>query len=110
MNLQKIPGLFQEEEFIKNERIEDALKRILKDELGIDCYHGDYKIVSVTDHIYDTCFYEKDPSYTNTHYVVLGVEVSILASKIKYDLLLDQHTKYTWMTPYQMIHHTEVHI
>lgn len=94
----------------KNETIEDALRRVLKDELGVGNYEGEYTIVSVSDHIYDTCFYEQDPSYTNTHYIVLGVEVSIPSSKIQYERILEQHTRYEWMTPYQMIHHVDVHI
>lgn len=94
----------------KNETIEDALKRVLKDELGVTSYCGDYTIVSVSDHIYDTCFYEQDPTYTNTHYIVLGIEVSIPAEHIQYDKILEQHSRYEWMTPYQMIHQVDVHI
>jgi colanic acid biosynthesis protein WcaH len=93
----------------KNEPFPVALTRILKDELGIHSYSGDYSITGVSDHIYDTCFYKADPSCTNTHYVVITVKLKIDCSMINETKMMDQHTECKWMTTAELLQNKEVH-
>lgn len=94
----------------KNETIECALQRVLKDELGVCSFSGEYKIASVSNHIYDTCFYEENPLYTNTHYVVIGIQINIDSSTINYDQLLEQHSNYKWLTSNEIMNEKNVHV
>jgi colanic acid biosynthesis protein WcaH len=94
----------------KNERLKEALTRILETELGIKEYHGTYKVFDIADHIYDTCFYPKDPHYTNTHYVVIGIQIVLEdINLVKLEGMMDQHSRMKWMSVSELLQAQDVH-
>lgn len=93
----------------KDETMTAALERIFKEELGITQYTGAYQVMGVSDHMYDTCFYKADPSYTNTHYVVIAVKVQVDKSLVRYHKMMEQHSDCKWMSVLELLHHPDVH-
>lgn len=90
----------------KNEPFTQALARIFQQELGIP-YKGSYEIVGVYDHFYNNCFYEPNPYYTNTHYVVIAVRIKLDDST---PIFPDrQHSEFKWMDKRQLLSCDEVH-
>src|SRR5215467_3092626 len=59
----------------KNESSDQALRRISKEELGIELQTRDVKFRGIYDHIYEDNVFE-DPDF-NTHYVVLAGECTL---------------------------------
>lgn len=60
----------------KNETLDDAFVRLLKEELGIESgiTRTDAKFLGVFEHFYDDCVFGNDVS---THYIVLAHEITI---------------------------------
>lgn len=90
---------------LKNERVADAFKRIVKDELGIEADYRDTELIGVFDHIYDTNFVHQ-PGF-GTHYVVL-------AHRIKIDDNIDitsddQHSELLWLDKTELLNNEKVH-
>ena len=58
----------------KNETLDDAFVRLLREELGIEegITRKDAKFLGVFEHFYDDCVFGDDVS---THYIVLGYEI-----------------------------------
>ncbi|WP_180042664.1 GDP-mannose mannosyl hydrolase [Acinetobacter sp. YH16039] len=78
----------------KNETLDDAFVRLVKEELGIESgiTRADAKFLGVYEHFYDDCVFGDD---IGTHYIVLGyeiqlVEITVLKGSIK------QHSCYKW--------------
>jgi len=72
----------------KNEKIEDAVKRISRSELGIELSIEQGKLLGGFNHIYpDNYFNIKG---VNTHYVVLAYQFKINTSKILKDTQLSE--------------------
>lgn len=87
----------------KNERTQDALARIARNELGIDATGG--RLLGVFDHIYDDNFYGAPD--IGTHYVVCAYQFHIGAdASLRPD---DQHAGLRWWSPEQLLSSPEVH-
>lgn len=94
----------------KNESFSQAMRRIFQQELGISFPASTaYEIHGVYDHFYENCFYEKDPNYTNTHYVVIAVKIK-LSNTIIMDIHPDaQHEQMLWMKTADILSRNDVH-
>lgn len=87
----------------KNEKLEDAKKRILKDEFGLDIKDYNPEFIGVYEHFYEDSFVDNNIS---THYVNLAYEIQV--SYIQ-DLPKAQHNNYTWLSLEELINSNEVH-
>ena len=79
----------------KNETLDDAFVRLMKEELGIESAitRGDATFLGVFEHFYDDCVLSNEIS---THYIVICYE--ILINKICLEgLPKSQHQKYSWL-------------
>ena len=74
----------------KNETLDDAFVRLVREELGIESgiTRADTKFLGVFEHFYDDCVFGNDVS---THYIVLGYEIR---QKKVLQLPLKQHLAY----------------
>ena len=95
---------------LKNETLEEALKRLLQEELGIQTFSGGYKIMGVYTHHYDTCFYQKNPYKTSTHYIVIPVHFTIHKDVINTEAMKDQHHDVKWKTCTYILTDDSVHL
>ena len=87
----------------KNERVQEALRRISRRELGAEII--DAKLIGAFDHIYADNFLGTPA--VNTHYVVLGFEASFPSNAtLTPD---DQHGELRWWTIEDLLSHSEVH-
>lgn len=90
----------------KNERLDDAFRRIARDELGCDgLERADAELVGVYEHLYEdnVC----GTPGISTHYIVLGY-------RLRYPIALDslpktQHTDYRWATADEIASDLTVH-
>ena len=94
---------------LKNELFADTLVRLMREELGIDHFIGSYIIMGVYDHLYETCFYEPNPTITTTHYVVTGVKIQIDNDAIDYSKIPAQHSHYKWIDVDSLLADESVH-
>ena len=86
---------------LKNERIESAIQRIGKLELGI-IINSDPKFIGVFEHFYDDSIFDA----VSTHYLNLGYEVEVSGLE---DLPKDQHNAYRWFGLEELMQSDEVH-
>ncbi|WP_010133912.1 GDP-mannose mannosyl hydrolase [Ochrovirga pacifica] len=91
----------------KNELFANAFQRIAKDEIAENLELSQAQYIGLYEHIYESNF-ANDPSF-NTHYIVnaFSVQLSIKASELK--LPKDQHTRYWWASPDELLANEEVH-
>jgi colanic acid biosynthesis protein WcaH len=87
----------------KNEKLEDAKKRILKDEVGLDLENFNPIFLGVFEHFYEDSFVNDNIS---THYVNLAYEINV--SYIQ-DLPKAQHNSYSWLSLDELLNSNEVH-
>jgi len=85
----------------KNECIDDAIKRISKDELGIEI-DASPKFIGVFEHFYDDGVFEG----VSTHYVNLAYLCKVPHLK---ELSKEQHTAYKWFEVDELLKSSEVH-
>ena len=80
----------------KNETLDDAFVRLVKEELGIESgiTRADAKFLGVFEHFYDNCVFGDDLS---THYIVLGYEIRF-STFILPESTLIQHLDYIYMS------------
>lgn len=90
----------------KNERSQDSLQRIARDELGIEAVDvSGGKLLGVFDHFYDDNFYGVPG--IGTHYVVCAYQLQFDANtSLKHD---DQHAELKWWDPDLLLSSPEVH-
>lgn len=76
----------------KNETLDDAFVRLVKEELGIESgiTRADAKFLGVFEHFYDDCVFGDDVS---THYIVLAYELRDAG----FIFLSEQHEKNKWL-------------
>lgn len=90
----------------KNERLDDAFDRIVRDELGSSgLERSDAELVGIYDHLYDDNF--GGAPGISTHYVVMGYKL-----RHKFDLVSlpnAQHTAYRWATADEIVSDQTVH-
>jgi colanic acid biosynthesis protein WcaH len=89
----------------KNETIENAFKRILKNETGCRTRFADARFLGVFQHFYPTS--RHGPSGNGTHYIVLAYEV--LFDRRPTIILDRQHSAYRWLNADEVKAATDVH-
>jgi colanic acid biosynthesis protein WcaH len=91
----------------KNERLDDAFRRIACDELGSAAVERtDADLVGVYEHLYEDNF--SGESGISTHYVVLGYRLR--RPIILENLPHTQHTAYRWATEEEILADSAVHL
>ena len=89
----------------KNETIENAFMRIIKNETGCSASFADARFLDVFQHFYPSSRYGS--SGNGTHYIVLAYEVRFdRRPRIQLD---GQHSAYRWMTESELKAATDVH-
>ncbi|WP_299735589.1 GDP-mannose mannosyl hydrolase [uncultured Endozoicomonas sp.] len=88
----------------KDERLEDAFRRLVAVELGVDAEMADARFLGTYQHFYADNFSGEDFS---THYVVLGYELTLDINLN--DLPSDQHQDYRWFTVDELLVSEQVH-
>ncbi|WP_430525403.1 GDP-mannose mannosyl hydrolase [Burkholderia vietnamiensis] len=90
----------------KNERLDDAFRRIARDELGCsDLKRADAELVGIYDHLYEDNF-GGAPDIT-THYVVMGYKLRGNLNLVS--LPNAQHTAYRWATADEIAADRSIH-
>lgn len=76
----------------KNETLDDAFVRLVREELGIESgvTRADAKFLGIFEHFYDDNVFDDEVS---THYVVLGYEVKLEIGKV----ISQQHNLWKWI-------------
>ena len=87
----------------KNETIENAKKRILKDEIGYELKHDKAHFLGVFEHFYDDSVFGDEIS---THYINLAYELKINDLK---EILKAQHSEYIWLSKEEILTRDNVH-
>ncbi|MFY4818014.1 GDP-mannose mannosyl hydrolase [Aliarcobacter butzleri] len=87
----------------KDEKIESAKKRILKDEIGLNLEDYNPKFLGVFEHFYNDSFIDDN---ITTHYVNLAYEINV--SHIQ-DLPKKQHNEYLWLSLDEIMNSSTVH-
>ena len=86
---------------LKNEKLDDTIRRIARDELGV-VLGSKPRFVGVFEHLYDDSIYEG----VSTHYINLVYEVEIDDLP---DLPREQHDTYRWFSISELLESEEVH-
>ncbi|KYJ86982.1 GDP-mannose mannosyl hydrolase [Sulfurovum riftiae] len=86
---------------LKNEKLDHAMQRIAKDELGVQL-NGTPRFIGVFEHLYDDSIYDG----VSTHYINLVYETEIDDLP---DLPRDQHDTYRWFTVGELLESEDVH-
>lgn len=91
----------------KNETLDDAFVRLVKEELGIESgtTRADAKFLGIYEHFYKDCVFDK---ITSTHYVVLAYEI-LLKSSMNIKYLNGQHNEFNWKEIKDIMGHLEIH-
>ena len=87
---------------LKDETIENAQKRIFKNELGIELIETP-KFIGVFEHFYNDSFVDDSIS---THYINLAYEIQV---SYRQDLPKAQHNSYIWLSLNELKNSNEVH-
>lgn len=87
----------------KDEKLEVAKRRILKDETGLNLEDYSPKFIGVFEHFYNDSFVDNNIS---THYVNLAYEIELFHMQ---DLPKFQHSEYVWLTLDELLNSNEVH-
>ncbi|WP_305863616.1 GDP-mannose mannosyl hydrolase [Aliarcobacter butzleri] len=87
----------------KDEKIESAKKRILKNEIGLNLEDYNPKLLGVFEHFYNDSFIDDN---ITTHYVNLAYEINV--SHIQ-DLPKKQHNEYLWLSLDEIMNSSAVH-
>lgn len=89
----------------KNERLEDAFRRITREELGLEQSLGNARFRGVFEHFYASNRFEV--AGFGTHYLTLAYELRIAG--IPKSLPQDQHAEYYWLMPEELVARADVH-
>ena len=91
----------------KNETLDDAFIRLVREELGIESgiTREDAKFLGVFEHFYDENVFEDTVS---THYMVLGYEIEF-SHEQQVDLPVMQHEEYMWILDAKLLVEPRVH-
>lgn len=87
----------------KGESVAAAFSRLAQVELGIALSADQARFVGVFEHFYPDCFSGTEIS---THYVVLAYELQVGSLDV---LPHDQHDRYTWLSPEDLLGNVQVH-
>lgn len=86
---------------LKGEKIDEAIQRIARVELGMELTSVP-KFIGVFEHLYDDAIFED----VSTHYLNLGYEVELSTLET---LPKDQHDEYRWFEIEELLESDEVH-
>lgn len=91
----------------KNETLDDAFVRLVREELGIESgiTRADAKFLGVFEHFYDDCVFGDDVS---THYIVLGYEIQLVKIPVL-KTLTNQHSCYKWRYTPDFLKSKDIH-
>jgi len=89
----------------KGETLELALRRLIRDELGLEKNVPAARFGGVFEHFYDTDFRGEDGACT--HYLVLAYRLEVEPSRLNPPL--QQHARYQWLPPDRLFAEPEVH-
>ncbi|BDB25635.1 GDP-mannose mannosyl hydrolase [Cupriavidus sp. P-10] len=89
----------------KDERLDDAFRRVAVDELGLDMPRAAARLLGAFEHFYPDNF--AGAPGIGTHYVVLAYALQVPGMALAAPP--DQHSEYRWMTPAQILADEAVH-
>jgi colanic acid biosynthesis protein WcaH len=89
----------------KNESLDAAFARIAQDELGLHSKRKEHVLAGVFEHFYDIDF--NGTENATTHYIVLAYRLRITPETLR--LPYQQHSKFQWMQPDQILLDPDVH-
>ncbi len=91
----------------KNETLDEAFVRLVKEELGIESgiTRTDTKFLGVFEHFYDDCIFNNK---VTTHYVAIGYEINIKNCN-KNMVVNDQHLNYEWFNKNKILNNFNIH-
>jgi colanic acid biosynthesis protein WcaH len=89
----------------KGESLDAAFSRIAQAELGLPAQRNAHSSAGVYEHFYDVNF--SGTEHASTHYVVLAYRLRIAPESLR--LPHDQHSRFQWMRPDQILQHPDVH-
>lgn len=107
-NMWFVPG----SRLYKNETIEEGVKRVSRTELGVEIQRSDTTLINVYDHIYPDNFLgraDKDGVMIPTHYVAIGMRVTIDPALIVENVFMNQHSSLEWMSISELLARDDVH-
>lgn len=87
----------------KNETLENAKERILKEEIDLNIKDFSPRFIGVFEHFYKDSFVYDNIS---THYVNLAYEINISYMQ---DLPKKQHSDYIWLSSNELLNSNKVH-
>ena len=87
----------------KDEKLENAKKRILKNEIGLNIEEYNLKFIGIFEHFYRDSFVDDN---ITTHYVNLAYEINVFHIQ---DLPKEQHNEYKWLSLDELMNSTIVH-
>jgi colanic acid biosynthesis protein WcaH len=90
---------------LKDERMQDAFKRLTMEELGIQCSIENAKFLGPYEHFYTDYVFGSEHS---THYVVLAYSLRLELALS--DLPEQQHSQYRWFSANEMRERNDVHV
>jgi len=89
---------------LKDETLEQAYKRLVKDELGTSQTNA--KFLGVYQHFYDESIISDNVS---THYIVLAYELNFTSNEFFEQLPKEQHNEYKWFDLNELLSNEKVH-
>ncbi len=92
----------------KNEMLDLAFSRIVRDELDLKLQRRDVKFLNVFEHFYKDSQFGMSLADTSTHYIVLAHELHLNEERISY-LPKTQHQEYKWWDIIDLIKSDDVH-
>ena len=91
----------------KNETLDDAFVRLVKEELGIESgiTRADAKFLGLYEHFYDDNVFDAE---VDTHYIVLGYEIQLVKIPVL-KTVTNQHSCYKWCCTPDFLKSKDIH-
>lgn len=86
----------------KDEKIEDAFKRITSDELGVEIHIKSTSFKGIYQHFYDDNVFGDD---FTTHYIVMAFELRLTNTP----MINEQHEDYRWFSEEELMESSDVY-
>lgn len=90
----------------KGETLDVAFARLTRAELGVEIARSDCRLLGVYEHLYEDSVFGEGDGAPSTHYVVLGYAVPYVPAA---ELPLEQHARYVWFGPAEVLRADAVH-
>lgn len=92
----------------KSETLDAAFARLTQTELGVALARHECRLLGVYEHFYEDSVFGEGDHAPSTHYVVLGYAVPF-TEPLAADLPLEQHARYAWFEPAEVLSTEAVH-